>query len=85
MHNAYSGLAVRRFCSCVTYSHAKHQATTIIVWNRYYVDVAACDVQAVLENTHMEDIDITRLPLLASSHGDDSLELPATPQPADRG
>ncbi|DBA86388.1 TPA: hypothetical protein ACH3X2_005613 [Trebouxia sp. C0005] len=52
----------------------------------YYVDIAACDVQAVLENhTHMEDIDITRLPLLASSHGADSLELPATPQPADRG
>ncbi|DBA75732.1 TPA: hypothetical protein ACH3X1_010149 [Trebouxia sp. C0004] len=52
----------------------------------YYVDVAACDVQAVLENhTQMEDIDITRLPLLASSHGDDSLELPATPHPADRG
>ena len=76
-------LAVRRpYCILSFY----HLATSIIVCDRYYVDVAACDVQAVLENhTHIEDIDITRLPLLASSHGHDSLELPATPQPADKG
>lgn len=53
---------------------------------RYYVEVAPCDVQAVLENhTHLEDIDIMRLPLLASSQDQDSLELPSTPQKADRG
>ncbi len=55
-------------------------------FGRYYVDVAPCDVQAVLENhTHIEDIDITRLPLLASSHEADSLKLPITPQKADKG
>ena len=58
------------------------------IWGhlRYYVEVAPGDVQAVLENhTHLEDIDISRLPLLAASHDRDSLELPATPQKADRG
>lgn len=50
------------------------------------MDVAPCDVEAVLENhTHIEDIDITRLPLLASGHDGDSLEHPATLQKADKG
>lgn len=54
--------------------------------DRYYVEVAPCDVQAVLENhTHIEDIDIDRLPLLASSQQEDSLEPPTTPSKADRG
>ena len=53
---------------------------------RYYVAVAPCDVQAVLENhTHIEDIDISRLPLLASAHPDNSLEPPRTPEKADSG
>ena len=54
--------------------------------HRYYVEVAPCDVQAVLENhTHIEDIDLSRLPLLANSSDQDSLELPTTPKKDDRG
>ena len=50
------------------------------------MDVAPCDVEAVLENhTRIEEIDITRLPLLASGHDADSLDLPTTPQKAELG
>ena len=53
---------------------------------RYYVDVAPCDVQAVLENhTHIEDIDIASLPLLAPRHDQDSLQLPDTPRKSEKG
>ena len=49
------------------------------------MEVAPCDVQAVLENhTHLEDIDIARLPLLANSNDQDSLDLP-TPEKGDAG
>ena len=60
--------------------------TEVPLTNRYYVEVAPCDVQAVLENhTHIEDIDITHLPLLANGSDQDSLQLPTTPQKGDRG
>ena len=54
--------------------------------DRYYVEVAQCDVQAILENhTHIEDIDLTHLPLLVNSSKQDSLELPSTPKKSARG
>ena len=64
----------------------RQELTWLSVTNRYYVEVAPCDVQAVLENhTHIEDIDLSRLPLLADSHNQDSLKLPTTPDKGDRG
>lgn len=65
---------------------SRAQPHIFLLVDRYYVEVGPCDVQAVLENhTHIEDIDITRLPLLASSQDEDSLEPPQTPSKADRG
>lgn len=50
------------------------------------MDVAPCDVQAVLENhCSLSDIDITRLPLLAASHEDNSFDPPAMPHKAEPG
>lgn len=47
---------------------------------RYYVDVAPCDVQAVLENhCSLSDIDVTKLPRLSTRDEDANLDPPDTP------